>query len=210
MYFFRLIRQDRCHLNGVAIEHGRPAFVSAFSETDTPEGWREHKRDGGVVVHVDSGQIVARGLSMPHSPRVHDGKLWVLDSGNAALLTVDQQTGQADTVAKFTGYARGLAFYGGYAFVGLSQVREEKIFGGVPIAEEEERKCGVSVVELATGRIVAFLEFESTVQEIFDVQILTQVRYPEVVRRKDQDVREDNRIPTGKTSHAASGVWEVL
>ena len=161
---------------------GRPKYVTAFGETDTPEGWRPGKVDGGVVIDVDSGETVARGFAMPHSPRVHNGRLWVLDSGRGRLVTVDPANGQTETVAQFDGYARGLAFAGPLAFVGLSQIRETAIFGGVPIAEgEQKRPCGVTVVDTRNGQVVGCLEFEATVQELFDVQLLPGVRFPAVV-----------------------------
>ncbi|TWU33869.1 TIGR03032 family protein [Novipirellula artificiosorum] len=175
-------RQDRCHLNGMAMVDGRPKYVTAFGETDTPEGWRPGKADGGVVIDVDSGETVARGFAMPHSPRVHNGRLWVLDSGRGRLVTVDPAKGQTETVAQSDGYARGLAFAGPLAFIGQSQIRETAIFGGVPIAEgEQKRPCGVTVVDTRNGQIVGSLEFEATVQELFDVQLLTGVRFPAVV-----------------------------
>lgn len=175
-------RQDRCHLNGMAMVDGRPKYVTAFGETDTPEGWRLGKVDGGVVIDVDSGETVARGFAMPHSPRVHNGRLWVLDSGRGRLVTVDPVNGQLETVTQFDGYARGLAFAGPLAFVGLSQIRETAIFGGVPIAEgEQKRPCGVTVVDTRNGQVVGGIEFESTVQELFDVQLLPGVRFPAIV-----------------------------
>ena len=178
----RLVRHDRCHLNGVAFEDGRPKYVTVFGETDEPEGWRPNKIDGGCLIDVESGETIVRGLSMPHSPRIHDGRLWLLDSGNGRLATVDRDNGRLETVADLPGYTRGLAFAGRLAFVGLSKIRETAIFGGVPIAERpEERKCGVSVVDAQAGRIVAFLEFDNGVEEIFDVQILPGVRFPAVV-----------------------------
>lgn len=178
----QLVRQDRCHLNGLAMADGRPKYATAFAESDTAEGWREHKRTGGVLVDIPSGEIVARGLSMPHSPRIYQGRVWLLDSGNGRLVTVDPDTGKIDTVAELPGYTRGLAFCNGYAFVGLSRIRETSIFGGIPIADRlEERKCGVWIVDLNTGRSAGNIEFESTVDEIFDVQILHGVRYPAVV-----------------------------
>lgn len=175
-------RQDRCHLNGMAMVNGRPKYVTAFGETDTPEGWRQGKVGGGVVIDVDSGETVARGLAMPHSPRVHNGRLWALDSGRGRLVTIDPTTGHIETAAQFTGYARGLAFAGPFAFVGLSQIRETAVFGGVPIAEGDQRRpCGVTVVDTRSGHTVGFIEFESTVQELFDVQLLPGVRFPAVV-----------------------------
>ena len=75
-------------------------------------------------VSMPTGQAVARGLAMPHSPRLHDGRLWVLDSGRGRLATVDAATGRVEPVAELPGYARGLAFAGPFAFVGLSRIRE--------------------------------------------------------------------------------------
>ncbi len=177
-----LNRQDRCHLNGMCLVDGVPKYVTAFGETDTPEGWRPGKADGGLLLDVPSGEIIARGLSMPHSPRLYMDKLWVLDSGRGRLAVVDRDNGQLETVAQFEGYTRGLAFAGPFAFVGLSKIRETAVFGGVPIAENvEERKCGVSVVDLRSGTVVAFIEFEGTVEEVFDVQLLPRFRFPAVV-----------------------------
>jgi uncharacterized protein (TIGR03032 family) len=178
----RQVRQDRCHLNGLAMQNGQPKYVTCFAATDTYEGWREHKRDGGLLIDVPTGEIVARGFSMPHSPRIHQGKIYLLDSGNARLVTVDPRNGQADVVAEFPGYTRGLAIIGRYAFVGLSQVREKKIFGGVPVSERAaERRCGIWMVDLSTGRIIGQIEFEQTIQEIFDVQVLPGFHNPAVI-----------------------------
>ena len=80
------------------------------------------------------------------------------------------------------GFTRGLDFYGSLAFIGLSQVRESAVFSGIPLTERlTERTCGVWVVELATGRTVAFLKFEDAVQEIFAVQVLPQARFPDLI-----------------------------
>ncbi len=176
------IRHDRCHLNGLALLDGRPKYATAFAETDAAEGWRDHKRTGGILIDVPSGQIVARGLSMPHSPRVHNGRVWLLDSGNGRLVTVDPRNGHVEVVASLPGYTRGLAFLDKYALVGLSRIRESSVFGGVAIAEQlEQRKCGVWVVDTETGKAVGNVEFEQTVDEIFDVQILPGVSFPAVV-----------------------------
>ncbi len=172
-----LAAEDRCHLNGLAMRDGVPAFVTVMAQTDTAGGWRENKLTSGTVLHVPSGQVVTTGISMPHSPRWHDGQLFVLDSGMGHLQRVDLATGQREVVAALPGYARGLAIYGGYAFVGLSRIRETAIFGGVPIAEyHDQLKCGVGVIELATGTTVATLEFTTGLEEIFDVQVVPGAR----------------------------------
>ena len=174
-----LAAQDRCHLNGLAMRDGSPAFVSMFAATDSAGGWRQLPHNSGLVLDVASGEAVTAGLAMPHSPRWHDGTLYVLNSGVGRLERVDPATGQRDDVAALPGYARGLAFHGDLAFVGLSRIRETAIFGGVPIAAyHEQLKCGVGVIELSTGNTVATLEFVNAVEEIFDVQAVPGARCP--------------------------------
>ncbi len=180
-FISELADQDRCHLNGLAMKDGQPAFVSAMSETDTPAGWRPTKASSGVLIDVASGETVCRGLAMPHSPRWYQGRLWVLDSGHGALATVDPATGKRDIVEKFPGYVRGLSFCGQFAFVGLSRIRETSIFGGVPIAEHRHNlKCGVGVVDLLSGRTVAVFQFLSGVTEIFAVEVAQGATCPYV------------------------------
>jgi uncharacterized protein (TIGR03032 family) len=177
-----LTPEDRCHLNGLAVKDGRVQWVTAFGTTDTPQGWREEKLRGGVILEVPSGQVVARDLCMPHSPRWYDGKLWVLESGRGTVATVDPATGQVSTVAELPGFTRGLAFAGPLAFVGLSQVREINTFGGIPLlGRVQDRLCGVWVLNILTGETVGCLRFEGGVQEIFDVQLLNGLSFPEMV-----------------------------
>jgi uncharacterized protein (TIGR03032 family) len=170
---------DRCHLNGLAVQDGAPRYATAFAETDTPRGWRETKATGGCLIDVPGGRTVARGFAMPHSPRVHRGRVWMLDSGTGRLVRVDPASGRAETVAELPGFTRGLALHGRFAFVGLSKIRETSTFGGLPIAARRpELKCGVGAVDLDTGRLVGHLEFVTGVEEIFDVQVLPGVRCP--------------------------------
>ena len=178
-FISELAAQDRCHLNGLAMRDGSPAYVSVFARTDAPRGWRELPADSGAVLDVASGEVVTTGLTMPHSPRWYRGNLYVLNSGLGRLEHVDLATGRREVVAAVPGYARGLAFSDGLAFVGLSRIRETVIFGGVPVAEfQDQLKCGVGVVELATGTTVATLEFATAVEEIFDVQTVPGARCP--------------------------------
>src|SRR5262249_39164189 len=144
--------------------------------------WRENKPHGGILMDVPSGETLVRGLSMPHSPRRHDGRLWLLESGTGRLLVMDMDTGKGHAVAELPGFARGLALIGPYAFIGLSKIRETSAMDGVPLAERRgELKCGVGVVDVRSGRHVAFLEFQSAVEEIFDLQLLRGLRFPELI-----------------------------
>jgi uncharacterized protein (TIGR03032 family) len=193
-----LAPEDRCHLNGLAMgEDGKPAFVTCLGETDTPGGWRENKAGGGVLVHVDSGEVVVRGLSMPHSPRVHGGAVWVLNSGAGELLRVDPARGTRDVVCALPGYLRGLCFVGAhYAAVGLCQVRERHIFGGLPVRERYGRLlCGVAVVDLRSGAQVGLFEFTDGAQELYDVQFLPGVRRPMIVSLEKEAARQAFTAP---------------
>ncbi|MFN8193709.1 MAG: TIGR03032 family protein [Nocardioidaceae bacterium] len=174
-----LAAQDRCHLNGLAMRDGAPAFVTVFATTDEAGGWRRAGNDAGTVLDIATGEPVTTGLAMPHSPRWHDGQLFVLNSGLGRLERVDLDTGSREGVAAVPGYARGLAFHGGLAFVGLSRIRETAVFGGAPIAAyHDELRCGVGVIDLGTGATVATLSFASGVEEIFDVQVVPGSRCP--------------------------------
>ncbi len=173
--------EDRCHLNGLCVIDDQVRFVTALGETNEPGGWRAGKASGGVLIDVASGETVLSGLSMPHSPRWHDGRLWILESGQGTIAVADLEAGTWEAVAELPGFTRGLTFAGGLAFVGLSQIRESSTFGGLPIEERlDERLCGVWAVDTQSGNIVGFLRFEELVQEIFDLVILTGIRYPEI------------------------------
>jgi uncharacterized protein (TIGR03032 family) len=175
---------DRCHLNGLAMVDGRPRYVTALGQSDTPGGWRAEKARGGIVMDIDSGDVLARGLSMPHSPRWYRGRLWVCESGVGTLGFIDPKSGRYEAVAATPGFTRGLDFAGDLAFVGLSQVRESAVFSGIPITERlaaHERTCGVCVIDLARGEPIALLRFEEGVQEVFAVQLLPGRRYPELI-----------------------------
>jgi uncharacterized protein (TIGR03032 family) len=177
-----LAPEDRCHLNGLALRDGQPKYVTALGTTDTPGGWRRRKADGGVLIDVPSGEIIVEGLSMPHSPRWHDRRLWVLNSGAGELLEVDPASGRSDTVCTLSGYLRGLCFAGPYALVGMSKIREKHIFGGLPVQQRCERLlCGVAVVDLRSGAEVGTFEYTAGCEELYDVQFLAGTGRPMVL-----------------------------
>lgn len=164
------------------MREGQPRYVTALGESDNAEGWRAHKVDGGILLDIASGDVLRRGLSMPHSPRWYRNRLWVLESGKGALCVVDPTTGALETIVSLPGFTRGMDFVGPLAFIGLSKVRETAVFSGLPITKDfSERVCGVWVVNIETGQILGFLRFETDVAEIFAVQVLAGVRFPELL-----------------------------
>ena len=201
-----LAPEDRCHLNGPALDQGRPRFVTALAVSDEPAGWRPHKRDGGVLLDVPSGEVVTRGLSMPHSPRCYRGQVWLLNSGAGGLGLVQPGAGTYEEVAALPGFTRGLDFGDRFAFVGLSQVRESAIFSGIAIAERPlaERCCGVWAVDLATGQTVAFVKFEDGVQEIFAVQVVVGRHFPELLNDDPARIADSFVLPDGPLDTVAA------
>ncbi len=191
-----LAPEDRCHLNGLAVIDGAPKFLTALGATDTPQGWRDNKRNGGVLLDYGSREVIASGLSMPHSPRWHNGQLWLLESGRGGLVTVDLVTGKTETVARVPGFTRGLDLIGNIAFIGLSQLRETNAFTDIPITEaNQDRSSGVWVVNIDNGETVAFLKFSELVQEIFGVVLLRGAVFPTVVDDGDDLLKTTYVLP---------------
>src|SRR5262245_14626414 len=192
-----LAAEDRCHLNGLAIVDGQPKYVTALGTTDTRDAWRADKPHGGCIIDIPSGEFVTRGLSMPHSPRWLDSQLWVLESGTGGVVVVDRNNGQRETVANLPGFTRGLAIVGPYAFVGLSKIRATSAMDGVPLAERRDQlKCGVAVIDLRRGQTIGVLEFQTAVEETFDVQLLTGLRFPEVIGFQQETIHHTFVVPT--------------
>ena len=187
-----LLPEDRCHLNGLAVDSAGIRYVTALGATDTDQGWRPNKVHGGVLVAVPSGDIVASELSMPHCPRLHGGKLWILESGRGELQTVDMASGVREIVCRLPGYLRGLDFCGDYAFVGMCKIRESNMFGGVPISEQcAELKCAIAAVHAASGKVAGYIEFTKGIEELFDLKVLPGVRDPHLLGFEEQTV---NRV----------------
>jgi uncharacterized protein (TIGR03032 family) len=185
-----LVAEDRCHLNGVAIAEGRPAFATALGVSDTPGGWRRPGPAAGCAIDVASSEVVASGLCLPHSPRWHDGQLWICEGGEGVLCTLDVSDGSKEVVVQVPGFARGLAFAASTAFIGVSRPRTSGL-GGLPVSERfAEMSCGIWAVDTASGTIRGYLRFEAEMREISSLAFLPGLRFPEVA-----DPGEVARLP---------------
>jgi uncharacterized protein (TIGR03032 family) len=181
-----LLPEDRCHLNGVALADDHPAFVTAASQSDTARGWRDQRREGGVVVRVSDGETILAGLSMPHSPRWHGGRLWILDSGRGLFGFLDPARGRFERVSFCPGFARGLAIHGDFAVIGLSKPRSAQSYSGLELdevlsARRIRPRCGLIIVDLRTGERAHGLWIESAIDELYDVVVLPDVRRPAIL-----------------------------
>jgi uncharacterized protein (TIGR03032 family) len=192
--------EDRCHLNGMAMRDGEPAFVTAVSRSDVADGWRDHRQDGGLVLDVATGEAIAEGLSMPHSPRWYQGKLWLCHSGTGQFGFVDLDSGKFEAVCFIPGYMRGLTFFKNFAIIGMSRQRENKTFSGLALDQAladraAEPRCGLAVVDLETGSLVHNLRLEGVVRELYDVAVLTDVIRPGAIGFKSDEIRRVITLP---------------
>ena len=194
-FISKLAAEDRCHLNGLAMMNGKPAYVTAVSRSDVGDGWRDRRHNGGCLIDIDSNEIVvASGLSMPHSPRWYNNKLWVLNSGAGYLGTVDLDKGKFEPVTFCPGYMRGLSFIGDFAVVGLSLPRHNKTFSGLPLDDElakrdAEPRSGLQVIDLRTGDVVHWLRIEGMIEELYDVVTLPGVKRPMALGFRTDEIR---------------------
>ena len=175
-FISKLAAEDRCHLNGMAMVDGRPAYVTAVSQTDVLSGWRARRETGGVIIEVETGRIITEQLSMPHSPRLANGKLYALDSGRGQLIGVDIETGNKEDIAFCPGFLRGLAVHNGFAVVTASKPRDgsfkELELERAIARRDGEPWCGVFVIDLRTGDLVEWIRLDGEISELFDVAIL--------------------------------------
>lgn len=171
-----LVDEDRCHLNGLAMEDGRPAYVTAVSRSDTVDGWRDRRASGGVMIDMRTDEVVCAGLSMPHSPRLHRGELWLLNAGTGELGIAPRDGGPFQPRVFCPGFTRGLAFHGDLAFVGLSKPRYHR-FDGLPLARrlddaDSEPWCGIQVIDLAKRQCVDWFRIDGAVDELYDLAVI--------------------------------------
>ena len=187
---------DRCHLSGVAMQDGAARYVTAASRSNEPDGWRAGRADGGVVIDVKSGKAVAEGLSLPNSPRLRDGELWVLNSGSGELGTVALKGKSAGTFtarAAFAGFPRGLSFCGEFAAVTVSRPRHGRFEGlalDSRLGAQGADWCGVQIVDLKSGECAEWFGVEGAVSELFDVDFVPGPACPMALTPTSDDMDE--------------------
>ena len=209
-FITKLASEDRCHLNGMAMENGKPAYITAFGMGDTPRSWKSNLMETGFLMRVADNQIIADGLAMPHSPRLHGGYIYVLLSGTGEIIRIKTETGVRETVCTLDGFVRGMDFYGEFLFVGLSKIRQSsRAFGELPIADRTKYP-GMAVVHLPTKTLVALAEYQTALEEIYDVCVLPNMRRANILNTEKPEylmglhtpqttywARKDEKPPVG-------------
>ncbi len=194
-FISKLAAEDRCHLNGLACdEDGKPRYVTCIGRSDVADGWREHRTGGGLLIDVERNEVILDTLSMPHSPRLHQGRLWLLDSGCGELGHVDLERGVFEPVVFCPGYARGLCLRGDFAVVGLSRSRQNRTFSGLALDEKllakgAEARTGLLVIDLRSGDTVHWVRCEGVIEELYDVAVLDGVVRPMTLGFRTDEIR---------------------
>ena len=190
-----LASEDRCHLNGMAMKDGKPKYVSAFNQGDTFQSWRKVVTTDGIIMDVTTNEVVASNLAMPHSPRLFGDELYLLLSATGELIRLDVNTGKYDVVNQVDGFVRGLARCGDYVFVGLSRLRKNSsTFAKLAIADKA-LQAGVAIFHLPTGAFIGEIKYQSSVDEIYDVQVIPNMVRPGIMNTMKPDHKLGLTIP---------------
>ncbi|MEL7219850.1 MAG: TIGR03032 family protein [Bacteroidota bacterium] len=195
-FISKIAAEDRCHLNGMAMQDGQPAYATAFNTGDTPKSWREVITTSGIIMEVPSGEIIAKGLAMPHSPRLYKEGLFVLLSAKGILLKIDPASGEQTEILQFPAFLRGMDRHGDYLFIGVSKIRaSSKTFAKID-DRLKAAPAGIIVVHLPTGKLIAQLAYQQSVEEIYDVKILPGLLRPNVLNTLKDDHKRGLSTPS--------------
>lgn len=201
-----IVGEDRCHLNGLCLEDGELAYISLVGKSNVSGQWREHKVNGGMIMDMRNNEVIASGLSMPHTPRIYDGALWFLEAGKGYLCRVNPKTNETERVLWRPGFLRGLRFYKNYALICCSAPRN-KTFEGLPLDKEledrgENSRCALDIIDLDTMTLKHSLEITGSVREIYDVCLIENCLQPLLHGINGDDIRKIVVLGPDRTNDA--------
>lgn len=177
----KLLPEDRCHLNGLALLDDKPKYITALGNTNQALAWKTDMLTGGILMDVPTNEIIIENLAVPHSPRLYQDGLYMLLSATGELVKVDPERGTYDVVTKIKGFLRGMDRIGDYLFIAMSKLRPtSSLFRDAPIAKSSVL-CGVSIVYIPSGEPVGYITYQTSVEELFDVKILPNMRRPNIM-----------------------------
>ena len=105
----------------------------------------------GVVFSGATRDVMIRGLTRPHSARLHQGRVWLDNSGYGEVGF--GQDGHFQPAARLAGWTRGLTFHGDIAFVGISRVIP-RFRGYAPGLDVDKSHCGIVALHAKTGTVL--------------------------------------------------------
>lgn len=195
-FISELVPEDRCHLNGMALKDGKPAYVTTFSQYDTAGMWRKGEKFNGTLMDVETNKILLNDLTMPHSPRWYQDSVYYCNSGLGLLNRYDPKSNKDETLTELQGFTRGMDFYGPIIFVGLSKVRRGNVLGSVPLANKyEETFSGIWLIDKTSGKEIGHIKFTGNVDQIYDVAVVPECNFPEMLEPSHPRMRNHFCVP---------------
>jgi uncharacterized protein (TIGR03032 family) len=197
-FITHIASEDRCHLNGLAAENSELKYATAFSASNTPMGWKDTIPNSGIIIDIPTGEIIATDLAMPHSPKIILGNLYVLLSATGQVMQVDRDDGTLTEVTRIKGFVRGMAYEQGYLFVAHSKIRRDSSSFGKLQLQDQESPAGITVIQLNTGAIIGEINYADSVEEIYDLRILSDIIRPNILNNQKEESKLAISTP-GKT-----------
>ena len=197
--------EDRCHLNGMAMQNGEPIYATCFHEGNEMNSWKESHGADGLVVDVKKNVVLNRGLHMPHSPRLINNRLLILMSGNGELIEVDRNSGEKKLLLNLNGFVRGMASCGDFLFVGLSKIREKSSLAPHMKLDPKKLFAGIAVVYLPKPSLIGEIRYLNSVEEIYDVQMLPGILRPNIFNTIKDDWKRALMTPESTFWAVTSG-----
>jgi uncharacterized protein (TIGR03032 family) len=180
------------HLNCMAMKGGKPAYATCFGAFAKGRSWRdESDLETGLLINVQTDEVVLEGLCMPHSPKLYKDKVYLCNSGHGTVICYDPQTKTTETVLEIQGFTRALTFYQDYMIVCSSKFRQSERAASLPVAlKYQESHAGVYIVDMSTMSIVAFCRFDGDVSQLYDVAVIERSVQPEILGLQDPRLTE--------------------
>lgn len=194
-FISKLLPEDRCHLNGMAMRNGKPKYATAFGKYNTAQGWKEKVGSSGLLIDVEKNENVLENLPMPHSPKFYNEDLYLLFSATGELVKVNPEKQSYETITRISGFVRGLDFYKDYVFICLSQLREKSSSFGKLSISDAASFAGISVVHLPSGKLIGEIKYHASVEEIYDLQILPGKLRPNILSTMKPEYKSGISMP---------------
>ncbi len=187
--------EDKCHLNGMVMADGKPKYATAFNRGNSMQSWREGVTTDGVLMDIQTNEIIVEKLRMPHSPRMFNHELYLLFSATGEIVKVDAVKRTYEIIHRIDGFVRGMAHYNDFLFVGLSKLRQNSsTFAKLDIAKKANY-AGIAIIHLPTGSFYGEIKYLASVDEIYDIQVLPGKTRPNIFNTIQPEYKSGLSIP---------------
>lgn len=178
--------EDRCHLNGLCFENEKPKYATCFDKTNTHFGWKNDNYKTGLLIDIQTNEILLDDLAMPHSPIIIEDDIYLIESAEGKVIKYNRNTKQRTELNQFNTFLRGMDIIDDYIFLGASKIREDSsFFGKLPI-KAEDSSCGIIVIDKNSGKRLGGLTYTDHIKEIFSVKMLPGVQSPALLTERDE------------------------